>query len=302
MFTYFAYGLLIQSDLSLPFLSIDDYDIGDNKPVSTDVLISLHPDSILHTDPPDGKSSQWEITRNNAELVIKDLATFHIQQGKQIVVHPASPLDEKMIQVLLINSVLAILLFQRKMLVLHASSIQIGDTAVAFMGASGAGKSLMAGALCVRGHSLITDDIASIELLNPSPCVYPGYSMVKMTPNESAMLGFADTRNKFLHERHDKYGCVVKDFFKARPCPLKYIFSLAIDEHRRIEQLSLRESFVHLLSNSAPNIWQIPSDELHFTQLEKLLEKVIVCRMTREECVQALPSHARMIEDYCQGH
>lgn len=297
MFKYIAYGLLIQSDISLPFLSAGDYD--EYNHVSGNITIRLHADSALYVHPPHEMRSQWRITREKAELVIRDIAAFHIQQGRQIDVHAAPSFDEKMIQLLLINSVLAILLFQRKMLVLHTSVIRIGDMAVAFMGTSGAGKSLMAGTLCARGNSLITDDIAPVELSASSPFVHSGYPMVKMKPADSAMLGFVESRNRFLHKQQDKYGLDVRDKFTGRPCPLKYIFLLETGKDRDIEELSRKESFIHLIGNSAPTIWQVPADELHFTQLEKLLEKVKVCRFVREEDVEALPEHAEMVEDYC---
>lgn len=262
----------------------------------------MHVDSKVYIDPHDGQSSQWAITRDSAELIIKDLATFRIRGGRDIEIHPASPVDEKMVRLVIINSILGILLFQRKMLVMHASCIELDGFAIAFMGHSGAGKSLMAGTLCSRRYGLITDDISATNMKNESPHVLPGYPMIKMVPQDSATLGFADSQSIFLHGRHYKYGCRVTDSFTTKTSPLRYIFILRIGEQRSIEELSTRESFMYLIKNSAPQIWQIAPDELHFSHLEKLLEKIVVYKFTREKNVAALPEHAEMIEKYCLDH
>ena len=303
MFSYHAYGLKIRSDLPLPLLRSDDGDVGNHPTISENVFIHLQHDSRKHTDPPGNENAYWEISRENAALMIKGIGTFHIRQGRDITIHPAAHFDEQMIQIIIINSLLAIVLFQRKMLVFHASSVRIDGSAVAFLGTSGAGKSLIAAALCARGHSLVTDDVAPVRLLPKPPHVYPGYPMIKMKPNESAMLGFPKRSSKPLHEKEQRYGCSVPKRFTILPCPLRHIFVLAVGEGRMIQRLSPREAFMELIPHSPPTIWYLLPDQLIFSGLGELIENVPVSKVTREDCLDALPEHASMIEEYLRnGH
>jgi HPr Serine kinase C-terminal domain len=47
--------------------------------------------------------------------------------------------------------------------VMHASAIQVGDAAVAFVGSSGMGKSTVAAMLTARGYALVTDDVLRVD-------------------------------------------------------------------------------------------------------------------------------------------
>jgi hypothetical protein len=300
LFAYNAYGLKIRSDLPLPLFRSDACGLENSTSMSVDVFIHVERDHFAHRDPQDNENAYWEISCENAILTIKGLGTFHIRQGREITIHAAAHFDEKMIQTVIINSVMAIVLFQRKMLVLHASSVRVNGSAVAFLGTSGAGKSLIAGALCARGHSLVTDDVARVQLLSGLPHVYPGYPMIKMKPHESSMLGFPDYCNRLLHEKEQRNGCSIHDGFTTKPCPLSHIFVLAVDEERSIQSLYKKESFMELIKNSAPAIWNMLPDERHFSNIKELIEKVPVSILKREECLEALPEHARMIEKYLQ--
>ncbi len=61
------------------------------------------------------------------------------------------------------GTLLAFVLTMRGETVLHASAVQIGDAAVAFVGASGMGKSTMATLLCADGARLVTDDVLRLD-------------------------------------------------------------------------------------------------------------------------------------------
>ncbi len=298
MFYYYAYGLKIESDIPLPVLVSGCCDRVHSAKVPVDVFVNLKSGSCGHTEPPGNKDVFWNIARENAVLMIKGLGTFYIQHGKEITIHPASRLDEKMIQIIVINSLLAIVLYQRKTLVLHASAVRIGNAAAAFLGTSGAGKSIMAGALCARGHALVAEDVVALEFSPSLPRVYPGYPMIKMKPHESAMLGFPDQSIRLLHEKEKRYACSVLDGFATSPCPLSHIFVLSKGEDRLIQRITAKESFLELICNSPPAIWDVRPDQLQFSRVGELVKKVPVSRIIRENCVAAIPEHARMIEEY----
>ena len=122
--------------------------------------------------------------------------------------------------------------------------------------------------------------------------------MIKIRPEEAAILGFSESRMTLLHARERRYGCYIKEGFDHQPCPLTHIFVLKPGNSRRIERLSHREAFLNLTCNAAPGVWGLAPDEIDFSNLKSLVEKVPVYSFIREENLAALPEHARTIENF----
>ncbi|NED95079.1 hypothetical protein G1H11_07105 [Phytoactinopolyspora alkaliphila] len=80
-------------------------------------------------------------------------ATMHVVEGT----------DSEIAGVLAAGALLSYILTMREQVVLHASAVQVGDSALAFVGRSGMGKSTMAALTCAAGASLITDDVLRVE-------------------------------------------------------------------------------------------------------------------------------------------
>jgi hypothetical protein len=80
-------------------------------------------------------------------------------------------------------------MLQRGHLCLHASIVRIGGSVVALAGDSGAGKSTTAMALRARGHALLTDDVAIIDLGHDRPMAIPFRRNVHLLPDAAAALG-----------------------------------------------------------------------------------------------------------------
>lgn len=81
-----------------------------------------------------------------------------------VVVHPDPDGPVDMVPIFLAGNVLALLLTLRGLEVLHGSAVALGDTAVAFIGHSNAGKSTLAGEACAAGASLVADDVLAVEV------------------------------------------------------------------------------------------------------------------------------------------
>jgi hypothetical protein len=72
--------------------------------------------------------------------------------------------------------------------VLHASAVSNGGGAVAFMGASGAGKTALASRLVVRGAAFVTDDVLALELRDGDVLVHPGAPFMAVRPEDQAVI------------------------------------------------------------------------------------------------------------------
>lgn len=101
-----------------------------------------------------------------------------------VTVHLHPGADPGLIPVLAAGALLAVHLRLRGELVLHASAVQLGDGALAFVGASGMGKSTLAALLCMSGHGLVTDDVLRVDLTDGSVVrVHPGSTESRLRPN-----------------------------------------------------------------------------------------------------------------------
>jgi hypothetical protein len=114
-------------------------------------------------------------------LNIRDVARYHISEGKQIVVDPAPNVPERNVRLYLLGSAFGALLHQRGLLPLHANAIEVDGRAVAFMGASGSGKSTLAAWFHDRGYRVIADDVCVVGFDRTSrPTVKPGLPRLRL--------------------------------------------------------------------------------------------------------------------------
>src|SRR4051812_33926537 len=70
---------------------------------------------------------------------------------------------------------------------LHGSAVRIGDSAVAFLGASGTGKSTLALALDRAGAQHICDDTLPVQA-TPDPVIYPSDRIIRLRPDSRRHL------------------------------------------------------------------------------------------------------------------
>lgn len=100
----------------------------------------------------------------------------------QVTTRFVSGADPEVAGVLAAGTLLSFILAMREHAVLHASAVQVGGAAVAFVGASGMGKSTMATLMCAEGASLITDDVLRLDLPadGAPPTCYLGASELRL--------------------------------------------------------------------------------------------------------------------------
>jgi hypothetical protein len=79
-------------------------------------------------------------------------------------VHPVSGVDLDRVAVFAAGGLPAFVLTMQGEAVLHASAVEVAGRALAFVGASGMGKSTMAALCCAAGARLVTDDVLRVDL------------------------------------------------------------------------------------------------------------------------------------------
>jgi hypothetical protein len=99
---------------------------------------------------------------------------------RDVVAHADPSIDPAVLPVLASGTVLAVRMMLDDHLVLHASAVQVDGAALAFVGASGMGKSTLATLLCAAGRALVSDDLLRCRMDPQGVTVWPGASETRL--------------------------------------------------------------------------------------------------------------------------
>ena len=292
-YTYFAYGLGIQSDLPLPELQAWDG--------PCQVAIRLEDKNGTSAGVLDRRG--WlKLGREEAVLSLPEIGLFTLSSGREVDLVPAPGTRQSLLQLALLGPVISGLLFQRGDLVLHASSVEIDGGAVAFLGGSGYGKSAMAAALAVRGHAIVSDDVTPVAQEQGEAGIFPGFPRLKISLEVAAVLGIDGASLVLLDPQISERGWVGNCWRSPGLLPLQRVYVLDGGDQPEIVPLTPREAVIELLRHSYPTCTQLPGDALHFQQCALLAGQVASLRLSRTDELNSLSMLADLVEaDVARG-
>lgn len=282
--SYTAYGLSIHSELSLPEL------IAVEQRVASVAIRLQKLDGVKQS-----------VTQSSACFLgeTPGVGAFLVRDGNEIIGDPAPGADESLLRTIILGPILAVLLRQRGLAVLHASSIVFNNSAIAFLGGSGWGKSTLAKAFYDRGHGVVTDDVMAVHVNEDHPQVLPGYPSVKLFSDVVVSPRYANKDNQLLLSRTEKRAQRVAVRFPEEPLPLRRLYALAVGELNAVEPIQPQDAFVELTRNSRAMTFLRDAHSLnaHMRQCARLVAKVPVCRLRRRPVLADLPEVIRLIEE-----
>lgn len=273
---------------------------GDAAAVAEDVIIQLN-----HPAPPPEFSGIVNFSFTDPQTICirsKAAGTFWMRRGREIVVEPTPDADEDLLRLFILGPALAMLLYQRGFLVLHASAVSVAGApgAVAFLGFPGWGKSTTAAALHARGHSVVADDVVAVQVDsdNGGPStVWPGFPQLKLWPEASASLGIPPESLLSLHHSYIKQARRVEENFSLAPLPLKRLYILAESDAQSIEPLPPQEAVIELVRHSyATCLLSTEPGGVHFSRCANLAKRLPVHRLNRPRSLDELPRLAQLVE------
>ena len=290
-FSYFAYGLGIRSALPIPeFLPAE---------IAPDVTITVAKNSTVDDYlPPDVIEQSMALKLNSREGIIywQGIGAFRILNGCQIILIPAQAACDRLIRLALVGTVMAALLYQRGLLVLHASAIAIDHYAVAFLGVSGQGKSSTAAAFQAQGYALLTDDVAAVTLSSTTATITPGFPQLKLSREMAEALGYDFDSLLALYRDDRKRGYRHLQRFAHRPLPIRRIYVLADASTFNIEPLRPQTAVMELVRHSRPTTLGISGGRSHFMQCSALAKAHPVYRLQRPRNLALLPELIQQVE------
>jgi hypothetical protein len=156
----------------------------------------------------------------------------------------------------LLGPVLGLVLRLRSVTCLHGSAVSFRDSAIALVGAQGAGKSTTAAAFSRRRHSVLADDVLPLFARAGSWCVHPTYPQLRLWPDSAAALCGSPDALPPLTPTWDKRALDLtspESRFEPRPLPLAAVYLLegpSTNAAPVIEEVSGRTGLMALLGNT----------------------------------------------------
>jgi hypothetical protein len=272
MYSYRAYGLGVHCNFPLPeFIPAD---------VPSDVNVRVDsreaPPEMLEEE------RHIELRDDQAVLAFKHAGVFRVSAGREVIISAAPGADLSVIRLYLVGKVFATLLYQRGLLVLHASSVEVDGRTVAFMGTSYFGKSSIAASMVKCGHRLVADDVTAVDMGDGRPLAIPGYPQVKLDPEVGRLLGY-DTRSLVpLHPLESRRGLRLMNDFAETPAELGLIYLLT-RESGRSKTIGPQDALIELVRHTFPARLLKSGGAPHLRQCVTLAKQVPILRLGRDE-------------------
>ena len=213
--SYLAYGLPILSGVALPELSVR----GCSEPPQVRIHVA---DVAQELAGRTGRGALFEIGRSRFLLRLDGIARYLVTNGDQIVIDPAPEADEDSVRLFLLGSVFGALLHQRCVLPLHASAIETARGAVLFAGASGTGKSTLAGAFYRRGYRVVADEICALDATG----VQTSFPRLALWPDAVEELGLWSDAVRQVRPNIRKFHVPLELSTSHAPLPVHAIYIL----------------------------------------------------------------------------
>ncbi len=241
MYSYLAYGMGIQCDIALPDLI--------EQEAPADVVMRLgKPEPLGPTDV--GTPLCLQLKSDDAYFSYHKMGRCRVSHGREIIGQPAPGSDIKLLGGLAQTLGLSILLHQRGYVTLHASCVNLGCGAVAFLGDSTAGKSFIAAALHSRGHAVIADDVTVVDVGGAGASVYPGFPGLQLLPDAAKHFGCSTQESQGLHPLEEKITWRFSGEFSQHAVPLYRLYILEEGPSVRVENVSRHRAVFELVRHS----------------------------------------------------
>ncbi len=293
MASYSAYGLGIHSELQLFQLPYQE--------VNQDISIRLGQIRVEskqdHLPIPFLKLNTQDVI-----FAVPSVAKYRVYAGREIIIDPEPGADNLLLQGYIVGAAMAILLNQRGRLVLHASAVNVFGKGVAFLGASGAGKSSIAAGLMMRGHSLLVDDLVSIDIKTDTAVIYPGFPQLKISKDLAESLDNRDTQLEYMDDLDEKQNYRLMNRFHQDSIEVKQIYVLELSEGDQLEiqELPLQQSVIELVRYSMPTSIAQYDKVANFNKCVKLAELTDIYRLVRPLSLELIAHAAAKIEKRAQ--
>jgi len=227
--------------------------------------------------------------------------------GTEVWAHWSAPLTLEDTATYLLGPVMGFVMLLRGVVCLHASAIAVGEKAIALLGPAGSGKSTTAAAFSERGHSVLAEDVVTLDDHGRSFLVRPGYPCIRLWPASVKALYGSETHLPKLTPNWDKCYLDLKEQFHAEPLPLAAIYHLGPRRHDTaapfVETLDRSEGLLSLIANTyATKLMDKQMRAREFELLARVMNNVPLRRITPHADPARIPELCETIlSDFIRG-
>ena len=245
---------------------------------------------------PDGTLwTRFYRVENGYLLRFPDLADFTLSSnGLEVAAYPVPGVSPQTVDHLYLNQVLPLALGRQFKLVLHASAVEVGQGAVAFLGISGRGKSTLAASFSTSGLRFLTDDGLQLEKDVSGYVIRPSHPSIRLWEDSSRALIPESTELAPPVEFTPKSRFLAGDevAYCDAPRSLRAVYFLGEGETDSvfIEPVGGRDAMVELVKHSF--LLDIEAREMlthHFGQLAELVKTPMFFRLDYPRRYDLLP-------------
>ena len=283
---YLLHGLRVRSEIELdaPVCECDEVDLtlrwGERTvvpaaPAKGQVLAALdHPDA--------GSWLTWDGSAHTLRFASICDCVLDGPMG-DATVHLAPEQDPEMASILVSGNLLALVLVQRGMCVLHASAVESSGRALGFVGGTGMGKSTLAALCCEAGARVVSDDVLRVDVGEDGTTCHRGSRQLRLRPAASEITrAFAESATRVTA---DGRVALAPDASARARLPLAaLIVPVCSRESRELEvhELDAHDALVELVSFPRTAGWKtLTPVRGQFRALAELAQRV---RMYRAVC------------------
>ncbi len=252
------------------------------------------------------RGAAFQANEEEALVMVPGVARYWIRHGQEILVRPEpdSTLDD--IRAFLITSPLGAVLHQRGLLPLHASSVRIGDSCVAIVGPSRAGKSTLSAQLNARGFPLVADDVLAVKQTSRGAMAYPGFCRLRLWEDATRALGIEAAGLPRVRQLLNKFELHVVNRHRGEELPLRRIYLLhecCPGDREGIFPLEQSEGLAAIMNNTYrfQFLRRLPGQVRHFQQSASMLKSVSIARLSRPDDLSRLDEVADWLIEDCAG-
>jgi hypothetical protein len=199
--------------------------------------------------------------------------------GKHVQGWAASGVQPGTMQHLYLNQAMPLALSRQGKLVLHASAVEVDRAAIAFVGASGQGKSTLAASFATNGARFLTDDGLYLEASTSELVAYPSHPSLRLwQDSELAVLGqHAATSAPVQYTNKERFLAGPRIAFCDEPRPLRRVYFLGAGTAQcvAIRRIRPAAALLELVRNSF--LLDIGEQEMlasHFAAISDLAERL----------------------------
>ena len=294
MFSYWAYGLAIQSELEFPEM----YPHAETK---ADVIIKFSdvPQTLSGTDV---VAKEIFFISPSEYLIHLPICSYHVQHGKSITIELKANADMPSVRLFLLTNAMAAILHQRNKVALHAGAIQTDKGLVVICGESGAGKSTTISALQQKGYKIFVDDVLVLEKKEDIVVGVAAYPTLKLWDDtiEKLEIGIIAEEQK-LRESINKYRVSFQEDFTTALIPVYKLIYLRKETSCKELVTAIKqgmEAFNILLSQLYRTSMSISAHRkiLLFERLNEVLNQTTLLEIVRPEDGNTIEELAQLIE------